>query len=202
MGAMSAARQNFDAAIEAYTRRVDLHPNDADAHQDLGATHARLGRTDEALAEFAVALTIDAEQAEAHAGIAQVYLRLNQYGDSVDAARRALDLDPAHRQARYPLATSLIRLGRTDEGQRELDEFQRLQAQDAAAHARDFELGGLRREASVSSANGDHAKAVALLRKALELQPDAAVSHINLGLALLELDSPPKPSRASRPRRR
>jgi tetratricopeptide (TPR) repeat protein len=190
MGAIGAARQNFDAAIEAYTRRVDVHPNDADAHQDLGATNARLGRLDEALAEFAMALTIAPEKAASHAGIAQVYLGQGQYAESADAARLALDLDPSHRQARYVLATSLIRLGRTDEGQRELDEFQRLQTQDAAAQARDFELGGLRREASISSANGDHEKAVALLRKALELEPDAAVSHINLGLALLRAGKP------------
>ena len=190
MGAISAARQNFDAAIDAYTRRVDLHPNDANAHQDLGATNARLGRLDEALAEFAVALTIDPEKAESHAGMAQVYLGQGQYAESADAARRALELDPSHRQARYTLATSLIRIGRTDEGQRELDEFQRLQAQDAAAHARDFELGGLRREASVSSERGDHEKAIALLRRALELEPDAAVSHVNLGLALLRGGKP------------
>jgi tetratricopeptide (TPR) repeat protein len=190
MGALSAARQNFDAAIDAYTRRVELHPNDAGAHLDLGQTNARLGRIDEALAEFAVALTIDPEKAETHASVAQLYLGQSQYAESADAARRALDLDPSHRQARYVLATSLIRLGRADEGQRELDEFQRLQALDAAAHARDFELGGLRREASVSSANGDHEKAVGLLRKALELEPNAAVSHVNLGLALLRAGQP------------
>jgi len=190
MGAISAARQNFDAAIDAYTKRVELHPNDADAHQDLGETNARLGRIDEALAEFAVALTINPEKTETHASVAQVYLGQSQYVESAEAARRALDLDPSHRQARYVLATSLIRLGRTDEGQRELNEFQRLQALDAAAHARDFELGGLRREASISSENGDHEKAVVLLRKALELEPDAAVSHVNLGLALLRAGQP------------
>ena len=62
MGAITAARQNFDAAIDAYSKRVDVHPNDADAHQDLGDTYARLSRPDEALAEFAVALTIDANR--------------------------------------------------------------------------------------------------------------------------------------------
>jgi tetratricopeptide (TPR) repeat protein len=190
MGAISAARQNFDAAIESYTRRVDIHPNDADAHQDLGDTYARVGRTDEALAEFAVTLTINPEQAAAYAGAAQIYLGAGQYLESADAARHALELDPAHRQARYALGTALIRLGRSDEGQHELDEFQRTQAQDAAARARVLELGGLRREASVSSASGDHEKAIALLRKALDLEPDAAVSHLNLGLALLRAGQP------------
>ena len=190
MGAINAARQNFDAAIDAYSRRVDMHPNDADAHQDLGEIDARVGRNEEALAEFAVALTIDPEHAAAHAGAAQVYLREGQYAESAEAARRALELDPAHRQARYVLATSLIRLGRTDEGQHELDEFQRQQADDAAAHTRELELGGLIREASVSSTNGDYQKAIALLRKALGLEPGSVASHLNLGLALLRAGQP------------
>jgi tetratricopeptide (TPR) repeat protein len=190
IGALSAETQNFDAAIQAYSRRVDTNPNDANAHLDLAETAARVGRTDEALAEFAVALTIDPESAAAHAGAAQLYLGAGRYDESAEAARRALDIDPAHRQARYVLATSLIRLGKTDDGQRELVEFQRLQADDAAARTRAFELGGLKREASVSSANGDHDKAIVLLRKALDLEPDSAVSHLNLGIALLRAGQP------------
>jgi predicted Zn-dependent protease len=81
-------------------------------------------------------------------------------------------------------------LGQNDEGQKELEEFQRLEAAATATHARDMELGALRREASERSANGDHEKAIALLRQALLLEPDAAVSHLNLGLALLYAGKP------------
>lgn len=185
MGAMTAARQNFGAAIDAYSRRVDVHPNDPDAHQDLGDTYLRLGRHDEALAEFAITLMLATGRAGAYAGMAQVHLKEGRYADAAESSRRALELDGDHRQARYSLATSLLRLGRTEEAQTELATFQRLQAEDAATRARELELGGLKREASESSANGDHEKAVALLRKALLLEPDVAVSHLNLGLALL-----------------
>ncbi len=190
IGLLSNAKQNFDAARQAYSRRVDINPNDADAHLDLAEADARVGRSDEALAEFAVAVTIDPGNAGAHAGAAQLHLAEGRYAESADAARRALALDPAHRQARYVLATSLIRLGRTDDGQRELAEFQRLQAEDAAARTREFELGGLKREASVSSANGDHEKAIVLLRKALDLEPASAAAHLNLGLELLRSGQP------------
>lgn len=185
MGAINAARQHFDAAIDAYSSRVDVHPNDADAHQDLGDTYLRLGRHDEALAEFAMTLMLATGRAGAYAGMAEVHLKEGRYADAVEASRRALDLDGDHRQARYSLATALLRLGRTEEGQTELAAFQRLQADDAAARARSLELGGLKREASEHSANGDHEKAVALLRRALDLEPNDAVSHLNLGLALL-----------------
>ena len=190
MGAMNAVRQNFDAALDAYLKRVEIHPNDAEGHQDLGDIYSRLGRHDEALAEFAMVLMLAAGRPEPYAAMAQVHLRDGRYAEAVETSRRALDLDGNHSQARYTLAISLLRLGKTDEGQKELEAFQRLQAEAAAAHARELELGGLRREASESSANGDHQQAVSLLRRALALAPDAAVSHLNLGLALLYAGQP------------
>jgi tetratricopeptide (TPR) repeat protein len=190
IGAMNAARQNFDGAVDAYEKRVDVHPNDADAHQDLGDTYARLGRHDEALVEFAMVSTLATGRTDALTAMAQVHLKEGRYTAAVEASRRAVDLDAAYAPARYALATSLMRLGQNDEGQKELEQFQRLQAEAAAVHAREIELGGLRREASESSAGGDHEKAVSLLRKALALEPDQAVSHLNLGLALLYAGKP------------
>ena len=57
---------------------------------------------------------------------------------------------------------------------------------DGEARARTFELGRLRREAAVARAAGDYAAAVTLLQRALVLDPRAATSHLDLGLALLD----------------
>jgi predicted Zn-dependent protease len=76
-------------------------------------------------------------------------------------------------------------MGNTDEGAAEMQVFQRLQAEDGEARARVFELGRLRREASVSLAAGDAASAVTLLRRVLVYDPRSATSHLELGLALL-----------------
>jgi tetratricopeptide (TPR) repeat protein len=184
IGALNVDQQSFDAAIDAYTRRVDVHPNDAAAHHDLGRTYARLGRHDEARAEFEVVLMLSPSHVEAYAALAQVHFTDGQYAEAAETARRALALDPAHQQARYALATSLMRLGKTDEGKQELEVFQRLQTEAAAARSRQIELDGLRGDAVVSSASGDYEKAIALLRKALDLKPDAASSHLDLGSAL------------------
>jgi tetratricopeptide (TPR) repeat protein len=184
IGALNVDQQSFDAAIDAYARRVDVHPNDPAAHQDLGRIYARLGRHDEARAEFAVVLMLSPDYADAYAALAQVHLTDGQYVQAAETARRALALDPAHQTARYTLATSLIRLGRTDEGRQELEAFQRLQTEAAAARSRQIELDGLRGDAVVSSADGDHERAIALLRRALQSAPGAASSHLDLGLAL------------------
>jgi tetratricopeptide (TPR) repeat protein len=190
MGALNVRQQNSDGAIEAYSRRIDLIPNDADAHQELGDTYFRQGSDDEAQAEFEVVLMLKPDHSAAHAALAQLHLRAGRYADALEASRRTLELDPMHKQARYALATSLMRLGRTEEGKEEFQVFERLQADATAAQARDLELSAFKREASANSANGDHEKAVSLLRKALELKPDEPVSHLNLGLALLRAGRP------------
>ena len=83
------------------------------------------------------------------------------------------------------LATSLLRLGRADEGNRELEVYQRLQPEATALQSKRLEIAALRRDATVSAANGDHERAVALLRKALEAEPADPAAELDLGLALL-----------------
>ena len=98
------------------------------AHHELAEMYFRLGRLDEALAEFTVALMIDPRRADSHVGVgAGAAAARDGCEAAAAAARRAAELDPTHKEARYVLATSLLRLGRADEGKRELQEYQRLQ---------------------------------------------------------------------------
>ena len=186
IGALQAAQQNFEGALAAYGKRVDTHPNDPGAHQALGDTYARLGRSDEAIAELAVTLILDPAQTAAYVSMGQVHLGDGRYAEALEASRRALAREAEHKEAQYMLATSMIRLGRTEEGSKELQVFQRLQAQDAAEKSRQFELGALRRQAQVSAAAQDHQKAIELLSKALLLDRDSSAAHLDLGLALVK----------------
>jgi tetratricopeptide (TPR) repeat protein len=129
---------------------------------------------------------LNPKRTDSHAAIGQVYLRLGNYADAVAAARRAVAVDGAHREARYILATSLVRMGNVDEGKRELEIYQRLQSEATTARTRQLEIEGLRRDASVSIVNGEFAKAVALLRQALERDQGSARAHLDLGIALLK----------------
>ena len=189
MGALHAPRQDFDAALAAYGTRAGLHPNDPDAHFDLGDIYLRQGRHEDALAELSVVLLLEPAHVKAAALMAQAHLRNMDYDAAVAAARRSLDGDPAQSEARYVLATALVRLGRTEEGKKELETFQRQQAEAAAARARFLEVEGLRREAAISAGDGDHARTTANLRKVLALEASYR-SRLELGLALLDADQP------------
>ena len=190
IGTLQKDEQDLDAAARAFAARVDLVPNEPEAHRDLGKVYFLQGEDVKARAEFEVALLVDPSDVEAYTALAQVQLREGRHADAADTARRALEIDPGHREARYVHATALIRLGSADEGAAEMQVFQRLQAEDSESRARQFELGRLRREASVSRAAGDAANAVTALRRVLVLDPRSATSHLDLGLALLESGQP------------
>jgi tetratricopeptide (TPR) repeat protein len=127
---------------------------------------------------------LDPMNAEAYAGRAQIRLRLGDYAGAATWAQAALTLNPAHAAARYTLGASLTRLGRTDEGNAALDEFRRLQAASQAAASLEWELKLLKLSAQARIDAGNFGEAAALLQQVASRQPDVAVNHVNLGLAL------------------
>ncbi|MEO8257887.1 MAG: tetratricopeptide repeat protein [Acidobacteriota bacterium] len=190
IGIIYSNQADFDAVVGAYTRRVDVNPNNADGHRRLGEIYFLQGRHDEALAEFFAALLIDPASADALAGAAQVYTRTGRHAEAVPMSRRALTLNPLLKEARYALATSLIRLGQTDEGRRELETFQRLQAEAMALAQRQSEVKAIRLDAARRLGAGDLAAAAALYRQALVLAPDDAGMHRDLAVALFKAGEP------------
>jgi tetratricopeptide (TPR) repeat protein len=180
IGALNGAQQNFDAAVRAYSLRVDIHPNDADAHRVLGYMYSRLDRRDEAFAEFAVALWIAPATPDVHVAMSQLHLKSSEYAAAADAARRALMLNPSNKQAHYSLGTALMRLEQPDEAKAQFDAFERLQEQDTAASARQMTINALRREAAASLESHDAEHAAGVLRKALELAPASFEIHEQL----------------------
>jgi tetratricopeptide (TPR) repeat protein len=182
---LARSQQDYDAAIDAFSSRVDLVPNDPRAHRELGDMYVRQGRHEEALAEFTASLMLDPNRADTYTSIGQVHLRESRFDKAADAARQALARDAMNKEAHYLLATSLLRLGLEDEGRRELAVYQRLQTEATAARTRQLEIEGYRRDAAISAANRDYDKAAALLRQALEREPDSASTHRDLGLTLL-----------------
>jgi tetratricopeptide (TPR) repeat protein len=186
IGGLYVNQANFDSAVDAYAKRVDVNPNNADAHRKLGEIYFLQGRNDEALAEFGAALLIDPESSDALAGASQVYERLGRYAAVVDLSRRALALDASHNEARYALATSLMRLGNTDEGKNELEIFRRVEADTMANAQRQSELKVILRDAALGLAKDEYIAAAALLRKALTIDPNIASVPRNLGIALMK----------------
>jgi tetratricopeptide (TPR) repeat protein len=190
IGSLLVNQSDFDGAVAAYLRRVDVNPNNGEAHRQLGEVYFLQGRHDAALAAFATASWLDPGDARAHAATGLVYVRTLQYAEAVAALERALALDGGLKEARYALGTALMRLGRAEQARQEIAKVERLLAGAAAIGQREFQLDAIRREASRSVVGKNYDHAVALFTDALEADPRAARSHRDLGLALLRAQRP------------
>ena len=179
-----ANQADFARAVTALRRQVAVNPGNADAHRRLGDSYVRLGRADEALAEFTAALLVDPRNVLSLVGIAQLHLSAGTHVEAARAARAAIALDPSQAQAHYVLGTALTRLGQSEEAQRAIEDYRRLQAEAADASKRKFERDGLARQVSVATAAGNHQAAVPLLEQLIALEPTVAAHHVTLGQAL------------------
>jgi tetratricopeptide (TPR) repeat protein len=190
LGGFYATQADFDRAAAAYRKRIDVNPNNGEAHRKLGEIHVLRGFDDAALAEFAIAERLDRNGAEAFAEAGQAYLRANRFADALRMAQQALALDPVNQKARFSLGTSLVRLGRTDEGQRELDRFQREIDDAANARRRVLEASTLERDAARAEGAGDFVKAASLLQRAVDVSPEPALLELDLGRMLVRAGRP------------
>ncbi len=192
IGLTRLATPDVEGAVRAYRRRLDVDPNDADAHHALADTFLDAGRSEEALTEYLAALLVDSADAGAAGAIARIHLERREWADAVAVAQYALRIDPDGHEARYALATGLMRLGRDDEGAVAFEAFRRLQQEAVAREREVYGLDALRREAVVGLEQGDLARAVDLLETLVERRPGDAGLHADLGEALLLSDRLPE----------
>jgi tetratricopeptide (TPR) repeat protein len=178
------AQPDHVCAVQAATNRVDVNPNNGDAHRALGEIYLQLGEDEDALTELLAALLVNPQDAESFADIAQIHLRAGRYQEAVEAAQRALAINPTHRAAQFALGSALTRVGRTEEGARALERFEQGRGPVLEQEQRDWDLKMLKQEASVRLANGDDEAAIATLQKAIAYEPDVAMSHLTLGRVL------------------
>jgi tetratricopeptide (TPR) repeat protein len=82
-------------AIAEYQQAIEVMPEYAAAHTELGAIYCGLGRLADAEAELEMAIEYDSDQAAAHAWLANVYDHEGRYREGLAEVEIALELDPS-----------------------------------------------------------------------------------------------------------
>src|SRR6516165_2498405 len=166
--------KSWDEAIVAYRKALELAPNDAVTHYDLGVALQNKGANRQALEEFETAVRLKPAWAQAHYALGGTYYELHELPSALKELRKAVQLDPSNAKAHQILAH--IYVDQSDFSSA-LAELIRAVALKPSAELY-FELG------QVEGQLGKLDAAAVQYRKALRLDPQLARAHVMLGIVL------------------
>jgi len=117
---------NWAEAEREFKLAIQLHPNDAKAHQWYSHYLLSPGRVEEAIAEMKRALELDPVSLPATANFGLIYVFAGQYEQGTKEYRKALEMDPNYAHARFFLAFAYLYQGMYDEALREFRKYSEL----------------------------------------------------------------------------
>lgn len=120
----SHAEEAFQVAGQALT----LDPNQAAAHYIQGCAALRLGRFEAAVKALQISKNIDRTINEVSFQLGRAHQGLNQHEAAATEFEEVIKFSPQHPSAYYALSQSLIRLGRSEDAQKALNEHQKIHA--------------------------------------------------------------------------
>jgi TolB-like protein/Flp pilus assembly protein TadD len=86
--------RQYQQALAAFARALELQPNNASALEYTGYVHRRLGEWKVCVAELAKALELDPRNADVAGNLGQTYTLMRQWSEAEHASRNALAIDP------------------------------------------------------------------------------------------------------------
>ena len=175
--ALGAIGRTFEA-MSANQKTVQLSPQDAAAHSNLGITFHELGRFDEAEVSYGQAITLKPSYAAARNNLGVTLQQLGRLDEAEASYRQALVFRPDYAEAHYNLGIILQELTRLDEAEVSYGEAITLKPNYAEAHNN---LG------VTLNLLGRFDEAEGILIQALALKSDYADAQNNLGNTLKEL---------------
>ncbi len=166
-----------DQAAAAYRRAIEVKPDIAEAHFNLGGVLRALGNMPDAEAAYRRAVELQPAMAQAWSNLGFVVQELGRLDEAVAVLERAVEIDPKFAGAQSNLGAALHEAERHEEAVAAYRRVIALAPDFAEAYTN---MGGALR------ALGDIEGAVAAHRRAIELKPGLVSATINLGIALLQ----------------
>ena len=165
-------------ALVANQKTVEITPEDAEAHSNLGNTLQALGRFKESEESHRQAIALKPDFAEAHSNLGVALKALGRLKEAEASYRQALALKTDYAEAHSNLGNILKALGRLEDAEASYRQAIALKPHYAEVHSN---LGVALKEL------GRIEEAEASYRRAIELKPDYVEAHSNLGNTLKDL---------------
>jgi len=114
-GADALGKRRWPEAVDALRQALELAPDNAFTHLNLGTALFETGDAGGALAQFQEAVRLSPGLAKAHYGIGIVTEAAGRDAEAIDAFAAAVNADPSSLEAHLSLADALRRTGRDAE---------------------------------------------------------------------------------------
>lgn len=180
----------FDAAYDAYSRALEIRPDDVATRLSLGGLYLQQGRAADALEEFRRVLELEPDVVgarKARNGLAEAYFQNGQLPEAIAEARQAIAIDPEAEAPHYVLGRALQLVGQSAEARDELDVYRRLQNQALEADHRAQDIHAYQSDAITRFYRGDADGALRVLEQGTATYPRAPDLQFSLGLVLSQL---------------
>jgi tetratricopeptide (TPR) repeat protein len=174
LGIAYGKKGEYDRAIEAFRKALELKPDLYGAWSNLGVAYRAKGEHDRAIEAFRKALELKPDLHEAWYNLGVAYGTKGEYDQAIEAYRKALELKPDLHEAWYNLGVAYGMKREHDQAIEALHKALELQPGDPQAWN---DLG------VAYGMKGEYDQAIKACRKALELKPDFYQAWNNLGNA-------------------
>ena len=105
---------DYEKAIEAYKRAIQLDPASMNFYYHLGMAFSSLGRFKEAIQAYNSAIRLGPEYAAAYYNLGHAYSNLKQYEKAIRAFQRAIQYEPDHVEAYFALGNAYVDSGKEE----------------------------------------------------------------------------------------
>ena len=173
LGTAYTMKKENEAAIEYFSKGVQIDPYNMHIHNNLGLLLASMGRTDEAIGQFQELLRINPKDIQAHFNLGKALLQKGKVHESIFQFNEALRIDPHQPEV-------LNYLGKANAAQKEIEasisminESLKSEPQNPALYTR---LGDLH------CGLGEYNEAITQYQKALSIQPKYMKAMFGLAL--------------------
>jgi protein O-GlcNAc transferase len=162
-------------AVVFYLRALALNAQNATLLQDLGVAYLQQSDLDHAIEQFRAGLLVEPDNSHLHYDLGLALKLKDNPTAAVTEFKRAEDLDPKLPDPPYTLGVLYLQLGRFADSQVELEKATVLRPDNGDAWAL---LGNVYKD------NDEPQKAIAALRRAIDLLPNQPSPHISLAAVL------------------
>ena len=182
LGIGFAEKGDPESAVREFEAALKFEPNDIRTLYNIAGMQARQGRIDEAIEYYNRVLKLKPGDAGTCVAIASIRAARGEFERAIDSYREGLKYNSNDAEMHSGLGLMLLRLNRVDEGIKELEQSVKIKA-DSVAYCN---LG------LAWAQKGQLDKAKECYAKSLQLSPDNANTHYNLGNAYFTQNMPEK----------